>query len=95
MQLTIQEMVQMNFQQAPNASPEPELSLLDKQAVIDCVLGGQPLPASFAYYTQPTPEGKIYYVTKGWQILNAIREFANDQFPTWTEADKRRYYKHQ
>jgi hypothetical protein len=93
MQLTIQEMITMNFQQAPDVVPEPELALLDKQAIVDRILSGQPLPADFAYYPQPTPEGEIYYVTKGWQILNAIRQFADDQFPTWTDEDKRRYYR--
>lgn len=83
-----------NFQLAPNSTPEPELPLLEKQAIIDEALRGYPLRA-FECYTQETPNGTMYFVTKGWARLSALFDFADDKFPTWDEKAIKRWQRGQ
>jgi hypothetical protein len=87
MKVTIEQAVHMNFQPDPNLPQEPDLPLLEKQFLVDQVLQGQDLP-DFAYRREYTATGPVLYVTKGWPILSALKQFSQDAFPTWDEADR-------
>jgi len=82
------------FQPDPHQPVEPELPLLEKQAIVDEVFRGMPL-RDFEVYSQEAPGGTIFYVTKGWARLSALFDFADDKFPTWDVAAMKRWQQQQ
>lgn len=79
-----------HFQPAPDAPAEAALPLVEKQAIVDEVLRGMPL-RQFECYTQPSPNGTMYYVTKGWVRMQALLDFVDNKFPTWNDVDKKKW----
>jgi hypothetical protein len=80
------------FQLAPEAtSTQKELSLREKQALVDEILRGMPIK-QIELYEETGPEGtKRYMVTRGWAQLQAILDFIDGKFPTWTAVEKEQW----
>jgi hypothetical protein len=91
--LTIQQTIERRdrFRRAVNAQDAGELTLRQKQAVIEIILSGKPLPEIF-YRPVTGDDGKVFYlVIRGWYHLQAIFEFTDNKFPTWTAEEKERF----
>jgi hypothetical protein len=93
LKMTLQQVYEQRdrFQRAPSC-PEEELPLLEKQALVDEVLRGMPL-RQIEVYDMPAPDGPIHMVTKGWAQLQALLDFRDNKFPTWSDEDRRRWQK--
>jgi hypothetical protein len=78
------------FRCGPNASGE-SLPLREKQALIDEMFRGMPI-RKLAYKETTLPGGEqVYMVTAGWPQLQAIFDFLDDKFPTWTDEERQAY----
>lgn len=91
--ITIEQMIKLRdrFRRAVDAKDDGELTLRQKQAVIEIILQGKPLPEIF-YRPVVGDDGKTFYlVIRGWYHLQAIFEYADNKFPTWTAEEKERF----
>ncbi len=86
--MTIRELCNQRdrFHLAPEATDQQELPLLEKQALVDEIFRGMPIK-QVEYYE----DGTRYMVTKGWPQLQAILDFRDGKFPTWTLAEKEQW----
>jgi hypothetical protein len=84
------------FRLAPEVtSHQQELSLLEKQALVDEILRGLPIK-QIEVYEKIGGDGKVWYmVTSGWAQIQAILDFIDGKFPTWTEAEMRQWQRSQ
>lgn len=92
LKMTFQEIYEQRdrFQRAPSCLEE-ELPLLEKQALVDEVLRGMPM-RDIEIYDVPGPDGKpIHMVKRGWAQLQALIDFRDDKFPTWSDEDRLRW----
>ena len=91
--MTIGELIKQRkrFHLAPEATGTTELPLLEKQALVDEILRGMPIK-QIEYHEEVGTGGTVrYMVTKGWAQIQAILDFADNKFPTWTAAEKRQW----
>ncbi len=95
--MTISELVKQRnrFHLAPGATGTTELPLIEKQALVDEILRGMPIK-QIEYYEEVGSGGTMrYMVTKGWAQIQAILDFTNSKFPTWTEAEMQQWQRSQ
>ncbi len=95
--MSIRELVKQRnrFQLAPDATDTTELPLLEKQALVDEMLRGMPIK-QVEYYEEVGTGGTVrYMVTKGWAQIQAILDFTDNKFPTWSDAEKRQWERSQ
>lgn len=90
--MSIQEMFKQRnrFRRAPNATRLEELPLRAKQALVEKILRGQPIKELVVY-----EENGQYMVTEGWAQLQAIFDYMDGKFPTWTAEEKRQWERNQ
>lgn len=90
--MTLREMYDQRnrFQRAPSCQEE-ELPLLEKQALVDEAFRGMPMKQIECKKVRG-PDGKpLYLITKGWAQLQALLDFRDNKFPTWSDEDRQRW----
>jgi len=90
--MSIREIIESRnrFHRAPDATGPEELPLRAKQALIDEILHGMLIRAVECY-----EEDGRYMVTKGWAQLQAILDYTDGKFPTWTAEEMRQWKRNQ
>ena len=88
--MTVQTMIEQRdrFRRAVDAKDTGELPLREKQAVIEIMLRGLPVPEIFYRPVTGDDGEKFYLVIRGWYHLQAIFDYVDNKFPTWTEEEK-------
>jgi hypothetical protein len=95
--MTIDTMIKQRdrFRRAVDAKDSGELSLREKQAVVDIVFQGKSFP-EIMYRPVTGDDGKLFYlVLRGWYHLQAVFDFVDNKFPTWTEEEKNAWMQEQ
>ena len=83
------------FRPAPGVMTTEELPLIEKQALVDEVLRGMPI-RGLEVCEQADGNGKtIYVVVQGWLQLQAILDFTDGKFPTWSAEEMKSWQRGQ
>lgn len=92
--LTIREIIasRYQFERAPESKETVlELPLREKQALIDEIMRGMPIKQLDVYAITNPGRKTRYRVVKGWNHLQAILDFYDGKFSTWTLAEKQEW----